>query len=103
MSLDETVYKDPHIFRPERFLPPNAEPLPMEIFFGFGRRYVSPYLSSSCQMSIYCRVCPGRHLAEAGVWLVIASILASFEVRPVKGENGKETMPEIEFSTGLTR
>lgn len=40
MSLDDTVYSDPHVFRPERFLPPNPEPLPTDFFFGFGRRYV---------------------------------------------------------------
>lgn len=41
MAWDETVYRDPHGFRPERFMGPDAEPLPVEFAFGFGRRYVT--------------------------------------------------------------
>lgn len=41
MSHDEKVYKDPFVFRPERYLPKdeggNGEPLPVGNF-GFGRR-----------------------------------------------------------------
>lgn len=42
MAADETVYRDPDLFLPERFLPGDdglAEPRP-NFAFGFGRRYV---------------------------------------------------------------
>ena len=38
LSWDESLYKDPRAFKPERFLPPDAEPHPVGGFFGFGRR-----------------------------------------------------------------
>jgi cytochrome P450 len=41
MSHDETIYADPMIFNPDRFLGPNPEPDPMDIVFGFGRYVVS--------------------------------------------------------------
>lgn len=36
--MDETVYKRPEVFYPERFLPRNGEPHPTGIAFGYGRR-----------------------------------------------------------------
>lgn len=41
MAWDESVYRDPHAFRPERFMGSDAEPLPVDFAFGFGRRYVT--------------------------------------------------------------
>lgn len=55
--MDDTVYSDPHVFRPERFLPPNPEPLPTDFFFGFGRRYVFSDASEP-PVSIYSQSLP---------------------------------------------
>ena len=49
------------------------------------------------------RICPGRHLAEASVWIVIATILASFDISPGKDENGNPITPKAEFNVALTR
>lgn len=49
MAWDESVYRDPHEFRPERFMGPDAEPLPVEFAFGFGRRYVT-FTSVQCML-----------------------------------------------------
>lgn len=35
---DETIYKDPDVFDPERFLSPRNEPDSSKFAFGFGRR-----------------------------------------------------------------
>ncbi|KAL2850249.1 O-methylsterigmatocystin oxidoreductase [Aspergillus pseudoustus] len=68
---DETVYSDPDLFKPERFLSTedNAskvpEPDPKKYIFGFGRR-----------------ICPGRFLADDRLWLFVAQFLACFSIAP---------------------
>ncbi|KAL4262461.1 cytochrome P450 family protein [Pleurotus pulmonarius] len=63
MALDEDVYAEPTTFNPERFLPKseggNAEPH-LSAAFGFDRR-----------------ICPGKHLAAASIWIVVAMIFAT--------------------------
>ncbi|TFY63995.1 hypothetical protein EVG20_g6101 [Dentipellis fragilis] len=68
MMHDSAVYASPHTFEPARFLPPRAERDPIPTAFGFGRR-----------------ICPGMHLAEAGVWLYAACMLAVFDIAPRTG------------------
>ncbi|EKM54589.1 uncharacterized protein PHACADRAFT_146690 [Phanerochaete carnosa HHB-10118-sp] len=85
MSMDDKVYDNPAEFRPERFLPPQSEPLPVNISFGWGRR-----------------MCPGRHLANASVWIVIASLLAAFEIVPAKDDKGQDVIHEIKWLPGIT-
>ncbi|TFK32217.1 cytochrome P450 [Crucibulum laeve] len=87
MSLDENVYLEPTKFNPTRYLPKplgNAEPLPIAQF-GFGRR-----------------ICPGRHLADASLWIAIASILAMFNISKAIGEDGQPITPDVAFISGLT-
>ncbi|KAF8064434.1 cytochrome P450 [Lyophyllum atratum] len=88
MTLDEKVYANPHAFNPSRYLPKpegNNEPHPNGPF-GFGRS----------------RICPGRHLADASLWIVMASILATFNISKAIGDDGKEITPEINLSCGIT-
>jgi hypothetical protein len=49
------------------------------------------------------RVCPGQYLGFASVWIVVATILAKFNISPAKDKDGKDIMPKMEFSTGITR
>ncbi|KAF8168805.1 cytochrome P450 [Mycena galopus ATCC 62051] len=69
-----TYGADTHLFRPERFLGPdgkrNEVPYP-EAYFGYGRR-----------------ICPGRGMALEAIWMIVASILAVFEISPALDENG---------------
>lgn len=89
MTHDERVYSNPDIFNPDRYAPKEkgglGEPLP-EGPFGFGRR-----------------VCLGRHLALAGVYIFMSHMLATFELKPVTGPDGKEIPPEIRLTNGLSR
>ncbi|KAG6852362.1 hypothetical protein C0991_000374, partial [Blastosporella zonata] len=48
------------------------------------------------------RICPGRHLADASLWIVIASTLATLDISKAAGVDGKEITPEVEFSSGIT-
>ncbi|EKM54592.1 uncharacterized protein PHACADRAFT_258552 [Phanerochaete carnosa HHB-10118-sp] len=84
MSKDDRVYSNPDLFRPERFLPPESEPSSVNINFGWGRR-----------------ICPGRHLADASLWIVIASFLTAFEVVPAKDGKGQDIIPELNWLPGL--
>ncbi|CAE6456849.1 unnamed protein product, partial [Rhizoctonia solani] len=80
MSRDESLYKSPETFDPERFLNLDAPSAPA---FGFGRRS-----------------CPGNHYAEASLFILIASILAVFDIKPkINHLTGKEEIPEDEHIT----
>ncbi|KAF2760058.1 cytochrome P450 [Pseudovirgaria hyperparasitica] len=88
MCHDEAVYTDPDEFNPSRYLPielgGRGEPLP-EGPFGFGRR-----------------VCIGQHLATAGVYIMIVTLLSVVEFLPPIDEQGNEIMPSIKLSNGLS-
>ena len=88
MTHDDRIYTNPDEFDPDRFIPTSeggrGEPYPQGQF-GFGRR-----------------VCVGRHLAEASVWIVVACILATMHIEKVIDEDGHEITPDIELTNGLT-
>ncbi|EKM48707.1 uncharacterized protein PHACADRAFT_108423 [Phanerochaete carnosa HHB-10118-sp] len=85
MSMDDRVYSNPAEFRPERFLSPEPERSPVNINFGWGRR-----------------ICPGRYLGDASVWIAIASFLTAFEIVPAKDGKGQDIIPELDWLPGLT-
>jgi hypothetical protein len=41
-------------------------------------------------------------LAETSVWIAMATILATLNIRRAVDENGEEIIPQPEFSSGLT-
>lgn len=89
MSRDERYYSQPDEFLPERYVPVaeggRGEPLP-DGPFGFGRR-----------------VCPGQYLALSGVYIIMATLLATMDLRcPVDGATGEEVKPKVGFSNGLS-
>ncbi|KAH8879650.1 cytochrome P450 [Thozetella sp. PMI_491] len=88
MTHDERIYHDPDAFDPDRYLSVEkggrGEPFPAGQF-GFGRR-----------------VCVGKHLAEASMWIMVASLLATFNIEKAVGPDGKEITPEVELTDGLT-
>ncbi|KAH6888021.1 cytochrome P450 [Thelonectria olida] len=88
MTHDETTYQNPDVFDPNRYMPVEeggrGEPFPNGNF-GFGRR-----------------VCVGKHLAEASVWIVVAVMLSTLEIEKGLDEEGREVTPAIELTNGLT-
>ncbi|KAL1744100.1 cytochrome P450 [Schizophyllum fasciatum] len=83
-------YPDPDDFKPERFLTADGalDPdvrNPCKTVFGFGRR-----------------VCPGKDLAYATLWLVAASTLRIYSIRKAKGKDGKDIEPSSDIiSSGV--
>ncbi|KAF4567124.1 hypothetical protein EYR36_010741 [Pleurotus pulmonarius] len=88
MLHDETKYPDPFAFKPERWLLPDGKFNPdmkePTVAFGFGRR-----------------LCPGRHLASASIWITAALLLSVFECNYAVDEDGKTIVPSGEYCPGL--
>ncbi|TGO84600.1 hypothetical protein BPOR_0486g00010 [Botrytis porri] len=88
MSRDETVYKNPDIFSPDRYIPVEhggaGEPY-LNGPFGFGRR-----------------ICVGRHLASASVWIVLATLISTVDISKMVDLKGEDIEPVVGFTTGLS-
>ncbi|KAL5363085.1 cytochrome P450 [Aspergillus floccosus] len=84
MNHDPNSYIDPFSFKPERFLGyEGRSPEPDPHTFGFGRR-----------------ICPGRNLARANIYLTVAQSLAVFQIsKPT--QNGRESGLGPEFQAGF--
>ncbi|KAF8140924.1 cytochrome P450 [Mycena galopus ATCC 62051] len=84
---DPNIYPDPEIFSPERFIVSASrktpEQDPRDFLSGFGRR--SPGL--------------GVHFADSSIWLVCASLLATFTVRPIEVDR-VPVLPSTEILDG---
>jgi len=87
MLHDEKEYPEPFAFKPERWLLKEGQPEPLhpnKVAFGFGRR-----------------LCPGRHLADQAIFIVVTSVLATFNISPSLDINGKPIIPTGEYLSGL--
>ena len=73
---DPEAYPEPDKFKPERFLDEDGtvrDDPALALVFGIGKR-----------------ICPGRHLVEATIFIVTSSILSVFNVTKAKDEKGNE-------------
>ena len=48
------------------------------------------------------RICPGRHFAEAGLFIIVASVLHVFDITPPLDSDGKIISIEPRATVGLT-
>ncbi|KIJ97388.1 hypothetical protein K443DRAFT_681535 [Laccaria amethystina LaAM-08-1] len=89
MLHDDNEYVEPEKFNPDRFLDKDGQLNPSvldpaRMAFGFGRR-----------------ICPGIHIAQSTLWLVAASMLATFDITKGLDESGNEVEPRLEYATGI--
>jgi len=87
MARDPEVYHLPDTFEPKRFLDADEQLTKdtCEFVFGFGRR-----------------ICPGRHFAQASIWIAMAQILSTFTIERAKNASGEPIEPVPEWAQGLT-
>ena len=83
------MYPDPLRFNPERFIA------------GSDNQHLSPVDPLSAAFGYGRRMCPGRHMAEAQIWITIACILSVFDVSPAVDANGGGIIVTPAFSSGM--
>ncbi|KAG0694413.1 cytochrome P450 [Suillus ampliporus] len=88
---DPGLYHQPDVFEPGRWLvrpvsEEEGERDPRAFVFGFGRRR-----------------CPGTHLVESSVWLLMTSMLATLDIRKARDESGVEIEPVVRFENAVFR
>ncbi|KAF9810823.1 hypothetical protein IEO21_06771 [Rhodonia placenta] len=88
ISRDPERYPGPETFYPERFEHARAgwisQTDPRKFIFGFGRR-----------------ICPGRLLADANIWLAIANMVATLDIGKARDSAGSEIEPRVESTSGF--
>ena len=84
---DPALYPEPDIFRPERFLNPDGslrdDPI-LTSAFGFGKR-----------------ICPGRHIVDATLFISVASLLSVFNIE--RGIEGEVKLSDYPYTGALLR
>ncbi|KAF2502665.1 putative O-methylsterigmatocystin oxidoreductase [Lophium mytilinum] len=85
---NDARYPEPETFRPERYL---DHPLKA----GAYAAHPDPYVRDHFTFGAGRRICPGMHLAENSMFIVLAKILWAFEIRPVVGPDGKEENVDV--------
>jgi cytochrome P450 len=83
-------YPNPHIFNPARYLTPDgildqSVRDPRTACFGFGRR-----------------ICPGRYLADASLFAMVSTLLATVDIVRAKDSQGQDIIPKVEVAGRLT-
>ena len=82
---DPEIYPDPEEFKPERFLNDDGsvrDDPALSLAFGVGKR-----------------ICPGRHHAEATIFIVTSSVLSVFNVGKAIDQSGNEIRIKEAVST----
>ncbi|KAL0563837.1 hypothetical protein V5O48_018225 [Marasmius crinis-equi] len=90
MLRDESLFPNPDVFDPERYLNVNPELKskrdPRNVLFGFGRRR-----------------CPGADLADSSNWMLLVSMLATLNIYKASDDKGEPTDPKATYNNCFFR
>jgi cytochrome P450 len=81
---DPDTYPDPEEFKPERFLNEDGsvrDDPTLALAFGAGKR-----------------ICPGRHIVDATLFIVASSVLSAFNVTKARDEDGSKIPVKAEVT-----
>lgn len=90
MTRDPALFPEPDAFDPERYLPDVVDKEtwaardPRQYVFGFGRRG-----------------CPGQYIIDASMWIMLASVMATFDLRKSVDDYGKVIEPVYEYNNSI--
>jgi cytochrome P450 len=102
MMHDPEVFIDPMVFQPERYLKdgklnPDVRD-PDSAVFGFGRFNIFSNIRAN---GIFPSICPGRHLSDNSLYLIVSRLLAVYDIKPAVDDHGNILEVKPEFSNGL--
>jgi hypothetical protein len=103
---DPVTFPSPDTFDPSRFLGPESEERKeiVGVVWGWGRRQVVPDSTRKAFLiDVFDRACPGRQLAEATLFISIASLAAVFDISLAKDADGQEVPVSSDFTSGFAR
>lgn len=90
MLRDERIYSQPDEFFPERFLNLSPEEMsrmdPRNFIFGFGRR-----------------ICPGMHLVNSSIWLLIACMITTLDIQKARDQYGYPIDAVVKYQNSVFR
>jgi cytochrome P450 len=87
MLHDPALYPEPYVFKPEQFL--NAD----------GSLRDDPNLTSA--FGFGKRICPGRHFVSSALFIVVASLFSTFNIK--SREDGRGTLSDYTFTGGSSK
>lgn len=109
---DESVFKDPFNFLPERHLPdpvtgqvdPDIAALhTAKVMFGFGRRACKLNFLNGFNQVVHTLPGPGTQIGTAQFRIYVARILQCFKIDYAQDANGNKIVPKPQWSSGLVR
>lgn len=117
LHMDEEYWKDPHTFRPERFIDDQTGELVLhhDHYLPFGAGELCALILQITEMYMFERIsgkrrCIGEQLAKSSLFLFFASFLHSFDIKSIDGEPLPDqigydgiTLAPIPFKVRLSR
>jgi len=100
------TFPNPDTYDPNRFLGPGSEGRKeiVDVVWGWGRRQVAlDSIRSAYLIDVFDRACPGRQLAEATLFISVASLAAVFDISLAKDADGQEVPVSSDFTSGFVR
>ena len=68
-------------------------------FFSIARFFLWSYVT---EQRLTDRICPGAHIANTMLWVIVASVLSTFNISKPIDENGVVVEPNMEYHSAVT-